>query len=39
MDAFTIAPALPIFSDEPDTVFVDNETGSGGGGHSECVVA
>ena len=40
MDAFTIAPALPIIVEEPvEIVFVDKEEGSGSGGHSECIVA
>ena len=39
MDAFTIAPALPISTDEPESVLSEQETGDGSGGHSGCVVA
>ena len=38
MDAFTIASPVPV--DEPTVeVFVDQEKGSGTGGHSGCVIA
>ncbi len=40
MDAFTIASVLPTVDDQPSEItIVDNETGSGSGGHSECIVA
>lgn len=40
MDAFTIAPALPIVADEPvEMIPVDNDDYGTGGSHSGCVIA